>query len=356
MAYAYYVPLVVQSGQVTGSVTDFVALLDHTFAPWKSVGNGGHIINTFSGYPADWNVFSDIGLTTPLDFEIIEWDATTGYILGWIQTPVATSTTVYIAYGDAAETVYQGNSIDTWTGVGFEAVYHMDTLSGSTWIDTTGPNPLTNTNGTAVTGWINDAGDFNGTTAYAKYAGGVVTTTPLTFSCWINPGSSLDSGYIVAASNTAGAANGFYLYQYSNGDVSAGVADSPSFIEAVVSGLSTNTWQHVAGVLASATSRTAYLNGSAGTTNTTSETPSLTVDNLVISAANAAGSVGEFLDATIDEVRVHDVARDAAWLEAEYNSQNDATAFWVLGSEQAVGGGASVVPMIMHSYRRRRVA
>jgi hypothetical protein len=342
VAYAYYVPIVVQSGQVTGSVTDFVALLDHTFAPWKSVGNGGRINNTTGGgFPADWNVYADSALTTAIPFELVSWDATTGAIVAWIRTDVATATTVYIAYDDPAVIISPYDITATWASAGFAAVYHMDILiGGTTWIDSFGAGSaaLTNTNGTLVAGKVDDAGDFNGTTAYARYNGAVVTAPPLTFSAWINPDAL--AGWALTAMHATGVWNGFLIaldvspdrigfYTVSN--------DFAAFGGAEQTGATTGDWQHVAGVTSGVASRFAYVNGVAGSENTTSVTPTVAPDNFVVGAATSSHGTLSFYDGIVDEVRVHNVARDGAWLEAEYHSQNDATAFWVLGSETPVG-------------------
>jgi hypothetical protein len=235
--------------------------------------------------------------------------------------------------------------VDTWGAVGFAAIYHMDAIVAGMWKslgDGATTLPLTNTNGTAVAGKIDDAGDFNGTTAYASYSAGIVTAPPLTISCWINPDDLGPSKVIASILVSAGVWNGFVLvledspndnvqfFTASNNFAAIGVAS--------IATTATGTWQHVAGVTSGVASRYAYLDGVASAEDTTSVTPTVTPDNFDLAAARTGGSTGLFFDGIIDEVRIHNVARSADWLEAEYNSQNDATAFWVLGSEVPVGG------------------
>jgi hypothetical protein len=73
-----------------------------------------------------------------------------------------------------------------------------------------------------------------------------------------------------------------------------------------------NAWFHVAGVWAATNSRTCYVNGTAGTTNTTSITP-VTVDNIAIGAWRRTLSAGvEPFTGSVAEAAVWDVALGAA--------------------------------------------
>src|SRR5262249_26226222 len=49
-----------------------------------------------------------------------------------------------------------------------------------------------------------------------------------------------------------------------------------------------------------------------------------------------------------DEARVSNVARSAAWLQAEYNNQLNPAAFWTVGAEVATGagGGGAFIPLV----------
>lgn len=70
----------------------------------------------------------------------------------------------------------------------------------------------------------------------------------------------------------------------------------------------TNQWHHVAGVEASTTSRTAYLDGVAGTANTTSRSPSGSDRISIGKVAESAPAASEYFTGDIAEVGVWDVA------------------------------------------------
>lgn len=120
----------------------------------------------------------------------------------------------------------------------------------------------------AVTGWS--------TSNYFSRSGAVVASTPLTMACWINYSSVSVSGWALSLGNNG--ASGFFGLQVAGATVgdpiraqvqsdggTSGIADSAS-------GYTINIWQHIAGVFASTTSRTSYLNGVGGTPETTSVT------------------------------------------------------------------------------------
>lgn len=96
------------------------------------------------------------------------------------------------------------------------------------------------------------------------------TTVPLTLGCWFNPNAT-NVTYCLMSLVSGGGYDG-YMLQADGGSLYGGV-----FVLARVPGTSVATsggafaarrWQHALGVFASSSSRTAYLNGSPGATNT----------------------------------------------------------------------------------------
>lgn len=131
----------------------------------------------------------------------------------------------------------------------------------------------------------------------------VVTAYPLTFSAWIRPDTTT-SGVILSTmrEDTGAFWNGHYL-DMSSGTLQAVSVVSNAFrVASSSTSLSTGVWQQVTGVFASATSRTAYINGVPGTTNTESSAPT-SMANTVISGSKR--SVHEFyFDGRVDNVRI----------------------------------------------------
>jgi len=138
--------------------------------------------------------------------------------------------------------------------------------------------------------------------------GSPVSTYPFTFSCWFNPATAHAGGLMSCANGTSNNAHMLYLKSNShlsmfsiNGGTSAESESTATY--------STSAWNHAAGVVASATSRTSYLNGTASTTNTTSVTPG-TLTRACIGAyyTNGAPVAGFYQNGLLAEVGYWDVA------------------------------------------------
>jgi hypothetical protein len=62
---------------------------------------------------------------TPLDFEIEQYDGSTGTLVAWVRVPSLTlATQIYLNYGDAAVTCSQQNGADVWDS-SFREVFHF---------------------------------------------------------------------------------------------------------------------------------------------------------------------------------------------------------------------------------------
>lgn len=111
------------------------------------------------------------------------------------------------------------------------------------------------------------------TTNYIRAASGLVTATPLSLACWYYPTSFASQACVIDLHNSASAAgaNCFRMQMGTSGKV--GVFTNGSSAN-TTNAASLNTWVHMAGVISSATSRSAFINGGDKTTNTTSATPS----------------------------------------------------------------------------------
>ena len=138
-----------------------------------------------------------------------------------------------------------------------------------------------------------------------------VTAAPLTMACWFNVTNITAAHYLMAISDD-GTPNGGRFDLACGGDdpddpIQAWAASSIA-TDAAQSTIaySINTWQHAAGVWASASSRSAYLNAGSKGTNSTSVTP-LSVDRLRI-GSTADSTQAAFVNGSIAEAAVWNVA------------------------------------------------
>jgi hypothetical protein len=140
---------------------------------------------------------------------------------------------------------------------------------------------------------------------YLSAASAPVTVEPLTMSLWFRPTSLIDGQCLL----TLGASAGVARYQMS-ANASTGSVLVIKTADGGTQGISTNTasftvgqWMHIAAVFSSTTNRIGYINGVAGTANTTSVTTA-TPDRIVVGARLNTG-FSQYTNGDIAEVGVY---------------------------------------------------
>lgn len=138
----------------------------------------------------------------------------------------------------------------------------------------------------------------------------VVTSPPMTFSCFFRPASLTANATLVGIYNTS-VDDGYYLILRGNdaGDPLAATANqatvSSGSATTGTSGITTGVWYHGAAVYVSTSNRSVFLDG-AKFTNNTSATPS-GLARTTIGAFTAAGTIA-FFDGAIAEVGIWNAA------------------------------------------------
>lgn len=116
---------------------------------------------------------------------------------------------------------------------------------------------------------------------YMSAGSALVTAYPFTIAGWFKTGDIATAQTIWSAADAASDDEDWFLGMHSDATITSRVkAGGGGFSSFTAGTVSANTWVHVAGVFASASSRTPYLNGTAGTTETTAVTPS-NLDNFI---------------------------------------------------------------------------
>lgn len=154
--------------------------------------------------------------------------------------------------------------------------------------------------------------DFEtGSSQYATDSALPVSGVPLTFAMWFKP----ENVTVLQALMALGDSGGSHRHQLeltASATLlarSVGAANATSGAPATT--LTAGQWHHCAGVWASSTSRTSYVDGVAGTTNGTSVLPS-GIDSLITAARYASGALGAYADGLIAERSIWNVALTAA--------------------------------------------
>lgn len=111
---------------------------------------------------------------------------------------------------------------------------------------------------------------------YLEINSAPVTAAPLTLACWFKTtsvGAGVDHHLVWLGNSGVTNQHYFTLEQYQT-EIYCGTRAAGGLAEISVTGVTANTWHHAVAVFASQTSRTPYLNGTAGGTNTTDVAPS----------------------------------------------------------------------------------
>lgn len=160
--------------------------------------------------------------------------------------------------------------------------------------------------------------DFDGTDDYIEAASAVLTAAPITMACWFNSDSDTATQSLVSITNAGGQER--FLLQAAGaitGDPirALAVASNSGATASSDTGYTANTWHHAAAVFASATSRTAYIDGVGGTAETSSRSPTgLTTTRIGVTVQG--GSRAQYLNGRLAEVAIWNVALDTTEIAA----------------------------------------
>jgi len=261
-----------------------------------------------------------------------------------------------ISSGDTAMYCYYGvadanaQAIQTAAyNANFKAVWPLDEASGSLADVTANGNTLTayNTPTYQAAGQLDYGVSLAAASSeYLEMAAAIVTAAPLTIEAWFKP-VSITADYVlaqIACKTSASPYNYNYLGAIGATDPSCIWANSRTGVSAQSwskKGNYTTGWNHAAGAWASATSRIAYLNGVAGTEETTSRVPAnLGITSLgVLHYYTTTEIKAAYFNGVLDEVRISNVARAAEWIAYDYTSQSASVLTW--GAEETPGGAAN---------------
>ncbi len=340
--------------------TNFTFPVNGTYSYLATVANGGKIQNTvsFNGQtvPADLKFTSDVGGTSLLSWDVASYTATTGVIEIWVKVASIShtvDTVIYMFYGDASVTTYQGGSLGAAYDASTIAIYHLANGSSLSVADSS-VNALTLTGSggpTATTGQVD--GGVALASASSQYLflvnANIMNTLSRTTSVWVKA-TSFPGAYntVLSLGTTSSTVDAFDLHVKSNGKLAMYVDTvGPTLVFYDGTGtntLSTGVWYHLVMSYGSAEGLTGYVNGAvdgtaAGAGNIiTDPNPEFNIGN------NQPNFGTRLFNGAVDVARVDTGIRSADWATTTYNSQFSPSTFYTIGSE--VGGGATRIRVI----------
>jgi hypothetical protein len=296
----------------------------------------------------DLRFFDDAAGTTALAYDIDSWNpGGTSYVWVKVSTVSAYATdSIWMYYGNATAPDGETSSA-VWTN-DYRAIWHLDEDPG-------GPAPqmldsTANANDGTVEnapvqapGQIGDSLLFDGTldrNVDVADSASLQLSTDFTVSAWVNTtttSADFQSRVVVAKWGAAAGDHNYWL-----GKIDSGGADTFSFfvddvqrVDIDIAEINDGSWHHVVGVAdSSAGLLRLYVDGVERATSAYDGSSVTGTSDLNI--GRSPGVAGQDWDGGIDEVRIAGVARNTAWIEAEYAAGNGA-AFVSFSGAQAYG-------------------
>jgi len=352
-SWQYRKKITIDSTKVDADLTDFPVLvkLTSTNFDFSKARSDGFDIR-----------FTSSDGTTLLKYEREKHDSVANQAEYWVKIPSISSSTdtdFYIYYGKS-DAVDGADPTAVWDA-NFKGVWHLKDETTSSIVDST-TNANNGTKKAAnepveADGKIGKAQSFDGSNDYVncgnfgnEYFAG--STALFALEGWANintlPATGLNYAFITKHYWSAGKRQ-FYSGIDENGRffLAASVPDaSVYFSVAITTGISTGQWHHLTAVYDE--SQTAkidkiklYVGGVYVAQSVTNEVGTWTqMTGDIASVAIGAGDIDSgtpknLFNGLIDETRISNVARSAAWINTTYNNQNSPDTFYTLGSEES---------------------
>lgn len=348
MAFSYYKSMTLaesQSGTADSTDWPLTVALDGNVqavdADFKTVGNGGYVQNS-SGY--DIRPYSDSALTTPLTFELVYYNATTGAFEMHIKIPTlstSTDTVIYMAFGDSGIST-DGSSTSTWNS-SFKGVFHLKdgTTLAVTDSSQTGNNG-TNNGATATTGQIDGGASFNGTNQTVDLGTtNVPIRSAITVSGWFK--TTAATAKILSRWDDATAGLNWLMIAGTNDiNVYAAQANNNAW-NATATGMTSGAWTFIAFASSGSNAITLYKNDDSPISGSNLfPTPGVDGPKVVLGAGQNGTGYVDLFNGQADEIRISDSVRSTSWMTADYNSQKASSTFITWGARTSTGGSVTI--------------
>lgn len=283
---------------------------------------------------------------TSLPFEVQSYNTNMGSLTAWVRLPrisAAQATVFELLYGRPEVKVAE-NKAAVWAGE-YLSVFHLeDTPNGANSIknsanDAQNGTPTSLAGGDLKPAQLGDGFDFDGNTEVISFANPLSGNGPSTISAWVNQRATSDNDVILALGDN-GPNQARILY--SRLDSTAEAVGSNLSNDQHVTGTSieappTNPWKLVHWVYENQTGRV-YVDGVLATNGMhTYNNAANTQAGGMATIGNAdSETFGENLGAkaTLDEVRISQKPRTAAWAAAEAANQSVPSTFLTIGTAE----------------------
>ncbi|MCK5211523.1 hypothetical protein KAJ89_02365, partial [Candidatus Parcubacteria bacterium] len=294
----YRKQITINAAQVATTSSDFPILATTTDSDLASYAR-------FDGYDI---VFTDSGGTTTLNYEREYFNPSTGELTAWIKTDISstTDTVLYMYYGNSAASTDQATTTGAWSST-YAGVWHLsesvvdESSEANAHLDSTaGGNDGDQYGNNEMPGQIYRGQEFDGINDYVDI--GNTGSSINTVSFWMKA-DSLSEDII---------------------DLDGG-----TYTISIVSGVATTT---------GFVNPTIYIDNVATTTIDTGWHYMTVVTDTAFSVDNfdIARIGSNYYNGMLDEVRISNTARSAAWVKTQLNNQSNVNNFLSIGSATQV--------------------
>jgi hypothetical protein len=328
--WLYRKSITISASMTSSDLTNFPVLISTTDSDLKNnaLTNGYDIL--FTNKSVDWTSGST---TQKLDHEIEKYDSSTGKLVAWVRIPLLSSTSntvIYMYYGNHLCTANRQNPTGVWDS-NYIGVWHLNDApsDGGTHHDSTSRNHAltfhdsnSNSNTNAV-GIANGADDLNGD---ADYMDGShhsdFDLNSFTLECWVTLDDKSDYHSMINKEITDYSNRNFGLYSNTVMGVPIVQFRNSGGTNETVTGttdLTSAGWHYVVG-RNNGSYLALYVNGtSQGTPDAVASNPKTQNAALMIGRENSTVTP-RYWNGKIDEIRISNNARSAAWIGATYKT------------------------------------
>lgn len=351
--FSFYVKIDVDHTKVEGTTdfTDYVLMYTGTHAGLKTVANGGYV-QSANGY--DILFFDNSG--NLLDYEIEQWDATTGKIAAHVRIPTlyaTQTTTIYLYAGNDAINLSYEDQTGTWNS-NYKVVYHfnnnpaggsgaiLDSTSNN--VDATSSGSMTS--GDQVDGLFGKAIDLDGTDDYVSATESVDLDgmSAITVEAIVKPTAVNRNGALVVKGDLVEGTSyqSYRIGQYSdntwNGTLYYGQLTP---LTQSASTVSNNTWAYIAITWDSTGKRMRlYKDGTEISNEYNASASAIYQTDHPLYVGKFANSYGDSIfQGLIEEVRISTASLSADYLKTQSNNYLNAATFYT--AEEHTGSSAS---------------